>query len=63
MCSFLFLSCCRMSELAEHKDLDLIIEEDLVAYCTTELQAFASEEDGGLEAVHKVCTHAHARLV
>jgi len=51
-----------MSELAEHKDLDLIIEEDLVAYCTTELQAFASEEDGGLEAVHKVCTHAHARL-
>lgn len=29
-----------------------MIEEDLVAYCTAELQAFCGEEDGGLQAVH-----------
>ena len=35
------------------EDLDyLMIEEDLIAYCTAELQAFCGEEDGGLQEVH-----------
>jgi hypothetical protein len=30
-----------------------MIEEDLIAYCTAELQAFCDEEDGGLQEVHR----------
>ena len=35
----------------EHEELELVIEEDLIAYCTTELRAFCGEADGGIEEV------------
>ena len=40
-----------LNEREEHEELELVIEEDLIAYCTTELRAFCGEADGGIEEV------------
>lgn len=51
---FLATGLCNAADEQRSKDLDyLMIEEDLIAYCTAELQAFCDEEDGGLQEVHR----------